>query len=209
MSTKRDIRLRDDSRPPAGGRSQSPLNQMSHGVDGNRDRVANRSGERVLVVQWSCNRDRDDANFWRRRVARAQGQPTGVTERSINERLALQSVALGVIKHRPLSGVGAGNTPLAVQSSDADATPQPIHSLPLLFASSVLAGAGIAVGNVLVLGMVKRDFPTRSAMMTGLVTLAILAAPAADLSAQEAPILDYSVDASGRARIRVASSPDD
>lgn len=46
-------------------------------------------------------------------------------------------------------------------------------SLPLLFASSVLAGAGIAVGNVLVLGMVKRDFPTRSAMMTGLYTLAI------------------------------------
>lgn len=46
-------------------------------------------------------------------------------------------------------------------------------SLPLLFASSVLAGAGIAVGNVLVLGMIKRDFPRRSAMMTGLYTLAI------------------------------------
>ena len=46
-------------------------------------------------------------------------------------------------------------------------------SLVLLFASSVLAGAGIAVGNVLVLGLVKRDFPTRSAMMTGLYTLAI------------------------------------
>ena len=46
-------------------------------------------------------------------------------------------------------------------------------SLALLFASSVLAGAGIAIGNVLVLGLVKRDFPTRSAMMTGLYTLAI------------------------------------
>ena len=46
-------------------------------------------------------------------------------------------------------------------------------SLPLLFASSVLAGAGIAIGNVLVLGMIKRDFPTRAAMMTGLYTLAI------------------------------------
>ena len=46
-------------------------------------------------------------------------------------------------------------------------------SLPLLFASSVLAGAGIAVGNVLVLGMIKRDFPNRAAMMTGLYTLAI------------------------------------
>ena len=46
---------------------------------------------------------------------------------------------------------------------------------PLLFASSVLAGAGIAIGNVLVLGMIKRDFPSRSAMMTGLYTLAICA----------------------------------
>ena len=46
-------------------------------------------------------------------------------------------------------------------------------SLPLLFASSVLAGAGIAIGNVLLLGLIKRDFPQRSAMMTGLYTLAI------------------------------------
>ena len=46
-------------------------------------------------------------------------------------------------------------------------------SLPLLFASAVLAGAGIAIGNVLVLGMIKRDFPRRAAMMTGLYTLAI------------------------------------
>lgn len=46
-------------------------------------------------------------------------------------------------------------------------------SLPLLFASSVLAGAGIAIGNVLLLGLIKRDFPRRAAMMTGLYTLAI------------------------------------
>ncbi|MEP6964797.1 MAG: MFS transporter, partial [Polaromonas sp.] len=39
-------------------------------------------------------------------------------------------------------------------------------SLPLLFASSVLVGAGIAIGNVLLLGLIKRDFPQRSAMMT-------------------------------------------
>ena len=48
-------------------------------------------------------------------------------------------------------------------------------SLPLLFASSVLAGAGIALGNVLLLGLIKRDFPRRAAMMTGLYTLAICA----------------------------------
>ncbi|MEI2622587.1 MAG: hypothetical protein V9G23_00805 [Giesbergeria sp.] len=47
--------------------------------------------------------------------------------------------------------------------------------LPLLFAASVLAGAGIAIGNVLVLGLIKRDFPRRAAMMTGLYTLAICA----------------------------------
>ena len=46
-------------------------------------------------------------------------------------------------------------------------------SLPLLFASSVLVGAGIAIGNVLLLGLIKRDFPRRSAVMTGLYTLAI------------------------------------
>ncbi len=48
-------------------------------------------------------------------------------------------------------------------------------NLPLLFASSVLAGAGIALGNVLLLGLIKRDFPRRAAIMTGLYTLAICA----------------------------------
>ncbi|MDM0115030.1 MFS transporter [Variovorax sp. J22R133] len=51
-------------------------------------------------------------------------------------------------------------------------------SLPLLFASTALAGAGIAVGNVLLPGLVKRDFPTRAAMMTGLYTLAVCAGAA-------------------------------
>lgn len=46
-------------------------------------------------------------------------------------------------------------------------------SLPLLFSSSVLVGAGIAIGNVLLLGLIKRDFPQRSAVMTGLYTLSI------------------------------------
>lgn len=65
------------------------------------------------------------------------GQPVPVTDRSIDERLTLQSVALGVISARPLSGVGAGNTPLAVQRAAVDAAPQPIHNLPLLFAAEV------------------------------------------------------------------------
>jgi CP family cyanate transporter-like MFS transporter len=48
-------------------------------------------------------------------------------------------------------------------------------SLPLLFAATALAGAGIAVGNVLLPGLVKRDFPTHAAMMTGMYTLAVCA----------------------------------
>ncbi len=48
-------------------------------------------------------------------------------------------------------------------------------SLPVLFVSSALAGAGIAVGNVLLPGLVKRDFPSRAAMMTGMYTLAVCA----------------------------------
>ena len=46
-------------------------------------------------------------------------------------------------------------------------------NLPVLFASTALAGAGIAVGNVLLPGLVKRDFPTHAAMMTGFYTLAV------------------------------------
>lgn len=51
-------------------------------------------------------------------------------------------------------------------------------SLPMLFFSSALAGAGIAVSNVLLPGLVKRDFASRAAMMTGLYTLAICAGAA-------------------------------
>ncbi|MDM0043150.1 MFS transporter [Variovorax dokdonensis] len=47
--------------------------------------------------------------------------------------------------------------------------------LPVLFASTAMAGAGIAVGNVLLPGLVKRDFPTRASMMTGLYTLSVCA----------------------------------
>ncbi len=52
-------------------------------------------------------------------------------------------------------------------------------NLPLLFLSSALAGIGIAIGNVLLPGLVKRDFPRHSAMMTGLYTLAICAGASA------------------------------
>lgn len=48
-------------------------------------------------------------------------------------------------------------------------------SLPMLFFASALGGAGIAVGNVLLPGLVKRDFGSHAAMMTGFYTLAVCA----------------------------------
>ncbi|GHD10793.1 CynX/NimT family MFS transporter [Tianweitania populi] len=51
--------------------------------------------------------------------------------------------------------------------------------VPILFFGTVLSGAAIAVGNVLLPGLVKRDFPDRAAMMTGLYTMALCAGAAA------------------------------
>lgn len=48
-------------------------------------------------------------------------------------------------------------------------------SLPMLFVSAVLAGAGIAMGNVLLPGLIKRSFASRVALMMGLYTLAVCA----------------------------------
>lgn len=49
---------------------------------------------------------------------------------------------------------------------------------PALFAGTALAGMGIAVGNVLLPGLVKRDFSDRAASMTGLYTMALCAGAA-------------------------------
>lgn len=54
-----------------------------------------------------------------------------------------------------------------------------IGTLPFLFIGSTLAGACIAVGNVLLPGVVKRDFPTKAAIMTGLYTMALCGGAAA------------------------------
>lgn len=48
-------------------------------------------------------------------------------------------------------------------------------SVVALFAGTVLVGAAIAVGNVLLPGLIKRDFPHRTGVMTGLYTMAISA----------------------------------
>ncbi|MGO4407979.1 CynX/NimT family MFS transporter [Bosea sp. RAF48] len=51
-------------------------------------------------------------------------------------------------------------------------------SIPLLFLGTALAGACIAIGNVLLPGVVKRDFPDRAALMTGWYTMALCAGAA-------------------------------
>ena len=48
-----------------------------------------------------------------------------------------------------------------------------IGSVPVLFMASALAGIGIAVSNVLLSGLVKRDFAGRSALMMGFYTMAV------------------------------------
>jgi CP family cyanate transporter-like MFS transporter len=65
-------------------------------------------------------------------------------------------------------------------------------NLPLLFFASALAGAAIAVGNVLLPSLVKRDFPDHAGVMTGLYTMAVCggAAGAAALTVPLQRLLD-------------------
>ncbi|TXI12605.1 MAG: MFS transporter [Rhizobium sp.] len=51
-------------------------------------------------------------------------------------------------------------------------------SISLLFLGTALAGACIAIGNVLLPGVVKRDFPDKAALMTGCYTMALCAGAA-------------------------------
>ena len=68
-------------------------------------------------------------------------------------------------------------------------------STPLLFLGTALAGACIAVGNVLLPGIVKRDFPDRAALLTGCYTMALCAGAAggAGLTLPIENLLDGSV----------------
>jgi CP family cyanate transporter-like MFS transporter len=51
-------------------------------------------------------------------------------------------------------------------------------SIPLLFLGTALAGACIAIGNVLLPGIVKRDFADKTALVTGCYTMALCAGAA-------------------------------
>jgi CP family cyanate transporter-like MFS transporter len=52
------------------------------------------------------------------------------------------------------------------------------HPLPALFAGTALIGAGIAVANVLIPGVIKRDFAASAGSMTGLYTTTLSGGPA-------------------------------
>jgi len=54
-----------------------------------------------------------------------------------------------------------------------------LSSVPLLFLGTALAGACIAIGNVLLPGLVKRDFPDKAALLTGWYTMALCGGAAA------------------------------
>src|SRR5690606_26023203 len=46
---------------------------------------------------------------------------------------------------------------------------------PALFAGTLLVGAGIAIGNILLPGLIKRDFPHRLGLMSGLFSMSLAA----------------------------------
>jgi CP family cyanate transporter-like MFS transporter len=50
--------------------------------------------------------------------------------------------------------------------------------VPTLLAGTVLIGGGIALANVLIPGVIKRDFPTRTGLMTALYTMTLSGGPA-------------------------------
>jgi MFS transporter, CP family, cyanate transporter len=53
-----------------------------------------------------------------------------------------------------------------------------LPSVAMLFVGTAVIGGGIAVGNVLVPSLIKRDFPERRALMTGLYSVALCGAAA-------------------------------
>lgn len=54
-----------------------------------------------------------------------------------------------------------------------------IPAVTALYAGTVVIGAGIAIGNVLIPSVIKRDFPGRVALMTALYTTTLCVVPAA------------------------------
>jgi CP family cyanate transporter-like MFS transporter len=94
------------------------------------------------------------------------------------QRIGVEKTVLGVLLLLALGTALRGLAPVAA-----------------LFFGTALAGACIAVGNVLLPGLVKRDFPQQGALMTGLYTMALCAgaAGAAGLTLPIRTLLDGSL----------------
>ncbi|MEI4484008.1 MULTISPECIES: CynX/NimT family MFS transporter [unclassified Phyllobacterium] len=116
---------------------------------------------------------------------------TGLSSFGAGVLTTLPVVCLGAfapIAPRLAQRIGAERTLLGVLLLLALGTAlRGFSSLPLLFIGTALAGACIAVGNVLLPGLVKRDFASRTGMMTGLYTMA-LCAGAASAAGVTAPL---------------------
>lgn len=110
-------------------------------------------------------------------------QATGMSSIAAGVLTTLPVVCLGVFAPfapRLAQRYGAERVLLAVMVAlTAGTLLRGFGSVPSLFAGAALAGAAIAMGNVLLPGVVKRDFPKTAAIMTGLYTMALCGGAAA------------------------------
>lgn len=101
---------------------------------------------------------------------------TGISAIGAGILTTLPVVCLGLfapLAPRLSNAIGAERTLLGVLLLLALGTALRGLGLGPLYFGTALAGACIAVGNVLLPGLVKRDFPDRTALMTGLYTMAL------------------------------------
>jgi CP family cyanate transporter-like MFS transporter len=107
----------------------------------------------------------------------------GLSSTGLSLLTTLPVVCLGLfspLAPRLAQKIGAERTLLGVLALLALGTVlRSFNSIPALFLGTALAGACIAVGNVLLPGLVKRDFADRTALMTGFYTMALCAGAAA------------------------------
>ena len=107
---------------------------------------------------------------------------TGLSSFGAGVLTTLPVVCLGIfapLAPRLAQRIGAERTLLGVLLLLALGTAlRGLQSLPFLFIGTALAGACIAIGNVLLPGLVKRDFASRTGLMTGLYTMALCAGAA-------------------------------
>lgn len=116
------------------------------------------------------------------------GADTGLSNTMLGLLSALPLLAFAAVSPlvaRPARRLGIERTVVwALAVLAVGAALRLLPGLPALFAGTVVAGAGIAVGNVLIPVAVRRDHPARVALMTGLysATMGTAAAVASGVS---------------------------